>query len=108
MPRTGQEIDAYYKPISIWSSKGYFTGSMITPLSDPRQITIIIQCGYGIIQTSFGLLSYIPGDLIQIPPHTPFCVYVEKCIPFNCKSNMIYSHYIILFIMCNVFIKTFT
>ena len=91
----GQEIDAYYKSISLWSTKCYFKGSMITPLCDPRQITIIIQSGYGIIQSSFGLLTYKPGDLIQIPPHTPFCFYVKsgyivKCICYYSKEDLIF------------------
>ena len=50
---------------------------MVTPLSDPRQITIIVQSGRGVVQSPFGLLPYRPGDLIQIPPHTPFCFYVQ-------------------------------
>lgn len=78
----GQQIDAYYKSIKLWSTKGYFNGSMMTPLSDPRQITIIIQSGFGIIQSPFGLLPYQPGDLIQIPPHTPFCFYVKTGIDY--------------------------
>ena len=48
----------------------------MTPLSDPRQITIIIQSD-GTIQSPFGLLPYEPGDLLQIPPHT-FSFYVKK------------------------------
>eukprot|EP01083_Nonionella_stella_P208564 756795_1 len=42
---TGQQIDTFYSSLKIWSTKGYFNGSMITPLQDPRQISIIILSG---------------------------------------------------------------
>ena len=85
----GQQIDCVYNDINVWITKGYWNGSMITPLSDPRQITIIFQTGNGVIQVPHGILSFIPGDLVQIPPNTPFAVYVKK--GYTCKATIIYS-----------------
>ena len=80
----GQRVDAFYGSIGIWSTKGLFSGSMLTPLCDPRQISIIFQCGRGVIQCPFGVLPFEPGDLVQIPGHCPFCVFVENGSTVRC------------------------
>jgi len=74
----GQRVDTYYGAIGIWSSKALFNGSMSTPLADPRQITIIFQCGNGVIQCPMGVLPFGPGDLVQIPRFCPFTLFVNK------------------------------
>mmetsp|Transcript_8199 Transcript_8199/g.12693 ORF Transcript_8199/g.12693 Transcript_8199/m.12693 type:complete len:605 (-) Transcript_8199:1139-2953(-) len=91
----GQRIDAHYVSVDVWSTKALFSGSMCTPLCDPRQISMIVQSGRGVLQSPFGVLPFESGDLVQVPPHTPFCVYVQsghvvRAIVYYSKHDLVF------------------
>ena len=91
----GSKLCYYFSKLLVWVTRSYFEGSMIESLADPRQITMIIVKGNGIVQTAFGLLKFTAGDLVQIPQNTPFRVFVQKgsiceTINYYSKESLIF------------------